>query len=83
MPDMPPKPYWHPIWLRCGRCHHDWDDWQPAMCPIPTWVAHVKTFSCPKCSASDDPRLYQARPKILLRMTPIEREPVKSEVTDG
>ena len=43
------KPAWGPIWLACKACRHEWDDWQPAMVPIATWVAHVKTYHCPNC----------------------------------
>ena len=43
------KPEWVPIWLACGKCSHEWDDWQPIVVPISTWVVHVKTYRCPHC----------------------------------
>ena len=56
------KPSWEPLWLRCGPCGHEWDDWQPTHCPIPTWVAHVKTLRCPKCLC---------KRKLFMRSTPM------------
>jgi hypothetical protein len=61
-----PKPRWEPIWLACSACHHEWDDWQPAMVPIDTWVAHCGTFQCPKCGAG--------KSDILIRTTPLKVE---------
>ena len=45
------KPTWEPIWLACCSCKHEWDDWQPCHVPIDTWVAHCRTYHCPKCGA--------------------------------
>jgi rubredoxin len=57
-----PKPTWEPLWLRCGPCGHEWDDWQPCHVPILTWTAHVQALRCPKC---------RARRKLFMRMTPL------------
>jgi hypothetical protein len=46
-----PPPSWAPIWLRCKSCGRDWDDWQPVMVPIKTWIAHCRTYRCPGCGA--------------------------------
>lgn len=46
------KPYWAEIGLVCMKCAHEWDDWQPHDCPANTWIAHVKTYRCPKCGAN-------------------------------
>jgi hypothetical protein len=62
MTSMPPA--WAPIWLTCKACGHEWDDWQPCRCPIPTWVAHVKTYRCPIC--------HKRGRNILIRMQPLE-----------
>lgn len=46
-----PRPVWLPIWLACRSCKHEWDDWQPNVVPLQTWIAHVKTYQCPQCGA--------------------------------
>jgi hypothetical protein len=61
---MSGQPNWAPIWLHCKACGHRWDDWQPEYCPIPTWIAHVKTYHCPKCGKGGR--------SVLLRMEPLE-----------
>lgn len=58
-------PTFVPIWLRCGNCRHEWDDWQPMHCPIATWVAHGKTYRCPECG--NGPR------KLFMRSTPLRQ----------
>jgi hypothetical protein len=57
-------PDWDKIWLQCKHCQAAWDDWQPVFCPIPTWIAHVKTYRCPNCRRRGR--------NILLRMKPLE-----------
>ena len=59
------QPSWSPIWLAC-ECGHKWDDWQPNNVPIATWIAHIKTFRCPKCGKRGR--------NILLRREPLEIE---------
>jgi hypothetical protein len=61
------KPTWEVIWLHCKACGHRWDDWQPAMVPIPTWVAHVGTYRCPNCGKGGD--------DVLIRMLPLDPAP--------
>lgn len=56
------RPCWDPIWLACKACDHEWDDWQPGMCPIDTWVAHVKTYRCPHCGKRGRNILYRMKP---------------------
>ena len=56
-------PTWEPIWLGCKRCGHEWDDWQPQMVPVATWVAHVRTYRCPECGARSG--------HIVLRVEPV------------
>jgi hypothetical protein len=63
------KPSWEPLWLRCGPCKHEWDSLQPCHCPIPTWVAHVRSLRCPLCGAK----------KLLIRMTPLAEASVADE----
>jgi hypothetical protein len=63
--EAPLKPNWGPIWLAC-KCGQKWDDWQPQQVPIDTWVAHIKTFRCPKCGNRGH--------NILLRRFPLEDE---------
>jgi len=48
---MTDRPYFSEIWLACGQCSHEWDDWQPCRVPVETWIAHAQTFRCPKCGA--------------------------------
>jgi hypothetical protein len=44
-----PKPSFEPIALRCGKCGHDWDDWQPCMVPVAVLIAASKSYRCPSC----------------------------------
>ena len=60
-------PGWTPIWLRCRVCKHCWDDWQPVRVPLLTWVAHVRAYRCPKCSANSG--------DIFLRDKPLDDTP--------
>lgn len=62
-----PRPTWVPIWCACKACGHWWDDWQPQMCPIRTWVAHIKTLACPSCGKGGR--------SVLLRMKPLSDRP--------
>ena len=61
------RPTWEPIWLRCRSCGNEWDDWQPIYVPVATWIAHVKTYHCPKCG--------KGRRNILIRLQPLSAEP--------
>lgn len=61
-----PAPTFQPIWLACKACGHKWDDWQPAHVPVATWVAHVRTYHCPKCG--------KGRRTVLLRQEPLSSE---------
>jgi hypothetical protein len=56
------RPSWHPIWLACKACKHEWDDWQPANVPLRTWAAHIRTFRCPNCDKGGRQVLWRARP---------------------
>jgi DNA-directed RNA polymerase subunit RPC12/RpoP len=58
---MTPKPYFREIWLACRQCGHKWDDWQPCDVLIERWVAYVRAFRCPNCSA-DDGVLIRSKP---------------------
>jgi len=64
---MNTRPTWEPIGLRCKSCRHDWDDWQPGNVPAATWIAHVKTYRCPRCG--------KGRRNILIRSQPLSAEP--------
>jgi hypothetical protein len=57
------KPTWNTIWLAC-KCGRKWDDWQPCMVPVSTWIAHVKTYRCPQCGKSGR--------NILIRLTALD-----------
>ena len=59
-----PKPTWEPLWLACKACGHKWDDWQPSHVPAETWIAHLRTHSCPKCGKgySDHVLLLRTKP---------------------
>lgn len=48
-----PRPTWEPLAQRCGACGHEWDDWQPNNVPADTWIAHLRTFRCPKGCAGE------------------------------
>jgi hypothetical protein len=61
MPDAA-TPSFVPIWLAC-RCGHAWNDWQPANVPAKTWVAHIRTYRCPKCASHRN---------VLIRTTPLD-----------
>ena len=58
------KPTWELIWLGCKACGHRWDDWQPSMVPVSTWVAHVGTYHCPICGKGGS--------DVLIRMQPLD-----------
>ena len=44
-----PKPEWVPLFLRCGACWAEWDDWQPSGCFASVWIAHMRKLRCPEC----------------------------------
>jgi hypothetical protein len=55
-----PKPTWEPIALRCGKCKHNWDDWQPNMVPSAVLIAAYKSYRCPVCGGR----------KVMIRLQP-------------
>jgi len=59
---MRERPTFVPIWLACRHCRHAWDDWQPQDVPVETWVAHVKTYRCPRCGADAGHVVLRAKP---------------------
>jgi hypothetical protein len=64
---MRSKPTWEPLWCACKGCNHRWDDWQPCMVPVATWIAHVKTLRCPACGKGGR--------MLLLRTLPLDQKP--------
>lgn len=60
-PELPSRPDWVPLTMRCGQCDRDWDDWQPTNCAPLVWTAHLKTIRCPYCSA---------KRKLMIRLGP-------------
>ena len=67
MPTRPwPPPTFEPIGLAC-TCGHEWDGWQPIRVPVSTWIAHLKTHTCPACGAGIE--------KLLIRTKPLAEKP--------
>ncbi len=63
-----PQPSFVTLWLACD-CGHWWDDWQPLMVTVDTWIAHLRSLHCPACGKTSADRT------MLMRTEPLSAKP--------